>query len=205
MNNVQNFDIDIESMIIKTPNFLIIDKLEESGGRFIDPKTNVFSLPHSTDEFEKVSNRFSKNGYIYFCKLSALSADLTNDFVIFPQIYKHEISTSKTSLIYPSVSENFKEDFQLSRETVRYIKSDAPKLTYNTRNNLFNLSFILKDQNDSIELVSVDFDESPDITILSRRVSKLTIPQESNILNTLSALNTYSLSGVSIIGEEIII
>jgi len=200
--NVQSFDIVKDVLFIKTPNNLIIDKLFEIDSVLSNPKTNVFNLQHSTNQFDKVSNRFSVDGDVYFCKLSALSADSTNNFIIYPEIYKHDAGTYKTTKIYPlgSVSE-----FALSDEVVRYTKVDEPKLTYNSRNNIFNVSFLLKDQNDMFEMINIDFEINPDVNILSKTVSKLNVPSESNILTTLSSLNTYTSSGVSISGDELVL
>jgi len=201
VNNIQDFQISKDVLVIKTPSFLIIDKLVEDNGVFINPKTNIFQLTHSTNQFDKVSNRFSTDSGIYFCRLSALSSDITNNFSIYPEIYKHDPNTSKTTRVYPISAETVLNDFKLIDENIRYVSSDDPKLTYNSRNDIFTVAFLLKDQNEMFEMHSISFEGSSDVQILQRTITKVNVPTESNILTSLSSLTTYLSSGGSSIGD----
>ncbi len=101
--------------------------------------------------------------------------------------------------VFPLTDALVTDFFGISGGDVRYVMADTPTLTYSSRNNLFNVSFLLKDQNNLMYLHEYDFDESPNIEFYSHRAYKPTNDQVSNIFDTTydSSLTFYLSSGTT--------
>jgi hypothetical protein len=210
VSHVLNFDIANDIMFIETPSYLTVNKILFENGNFVDPKTASINIEHSTGYFNPISNRFKIGRDVYYCKLNTLSETVTsNNFAIYPEIYKFDIFDFKNTKIFPrnetEISNNV-EFFNISGGDVRYIQADKPTLTYNSRNNIFNISFLLKDSNNMPTLHQFDYYLNPDVTFLSHNINQTAPVRVSNILSSIGNLNLFLSAGaITYEVEELII
>lgn len=208
-SKIINFEITNDVLLIESPSYLTINRILFKNGIFQDPKSAPISINHSTTPYNKLSNRLKIGNDIYYSKLMTVSASVsTNNFIVYPEIYQFDTINFKNKKIFPLHSSDITEYFNISGGNVRYVKSDTPTLTYSSRNNIFNLSFLMKDQNDLVSLHGYNFHTNPNVSFLNYTISKSSANEYSNIFNfqTLSTLNVYLSAGlVKISNEEIIL
>lgn len=183
-SKISKFELAYDTIFIQTSSYLIIEKIEIADSEFSDPKTTTYSLSHSTGDFDKITNRFKKDNSVYYAILRTSSDYISsNDFKVYPEIYKFDLVNFKNDKIFPLSDSFITNFFSISGGNVRYIMADTPTMTYSSRNNIFNVSFLLKDQNNLIYLHEYDFDETPNVEFISHRAYKPTNDQVSNIFN----------------------
>jgi hypothetical protein len=204
--NIIKFEVTNDILIIETPSYLSIHKIDYADGAFNDPRTTPVYVTQNTSDFDKVSNRFKVKYNIYYCKMAALSSDIT---VIYPEIYKFDTLNFKSSKIFPSRLEDITDNtsfFSASSGNVRYVSADAPTITYNSRNNLYNISCLLKDQNNMPCLHEFDYHLHPNVEFLSHNIFNAAPSQVSNVLTSLSTLTIFlSSGGTTSVGEELVV
>lgn len=197
---INRFELAYDTLFIQTSSYFVIEKVKLEDGEFVNPKTVTYSLSHSTHNFDKITNRFKKNNDVYYAIMETSSDYVSsNDFKVYPSIYKFDLVNFKNDKVFP-LSDSFVTDFfSISGGDVRYTLLDTPTITHSSRNNIFNISFLLKDQNNLIYLHEYDFDESPNIEFLSHRAYKPTNDQVSNIFDATyaSTLAFYLSSGTT--------
>lgn len=197
---IDRFELAYDTLFIQTSSYLVIEKVQLEDGVFSDPKTVTYSLSHSTGDFDKITNRFKKGNNVYYSILRTSSDYLsTNDFKVYPEIYRFDLVNFRNDKVFPLTDALVTDFFGISGGDVRYVMADTPTITYSSRNNLFNVSFLLKDQNNLLYLHEYDFDESPNIEFYSHRAYKPTNDQVSNIFDTTyrSSLTFYLSSGTT--------
>ena len=201
-NNVINFELVVDILIIETPHYLTIDKIVCENGNFVDPKAGSYNIEHSTGNFDKISNRFKIDRYVYFCKMNTLSGNT----IIYPEIYIFDTINFKSTLLFPRSPLDVTDFFSISGGGVSYIAAEFPTLTHNSRNNIFNISFLMKDQNNMPRLHEMDFQISSGVEFLSHTINNMASDHISNDLSTLSNLNIVlsSASPLNILDELII-
>jgi hypothetical protein len=193
-NNIVNFEVSGDVLVMETPHYLTFDKILVIDGEFSDPKTNSYSLSHSSDKFDHISNRYKVNNDIFYCKLQTLSLS-SNNYKLYPEIYKLDTINFKNTKIFPISSSDITEFFNISGDDIKYIQSDPPTLTYNSRNNIFNIAFLLKDQNNMPCLHNVDFKITSLVEFITHNINKFTSSHISNDLVSLSSLSITLSSG----------
>lgn len=164
---VKDFDLFYNTLFIETSSFLVVENVD------YNIKSNDFDnsgsisnvLSTNTSNFDKISNRFKVGDDVFYVKLIHEGAINTNtvfkDFKVYPEIYKYNYIAGKTELIYPTPQTPVVNDsnyFNSFNNDVVFLESSKPALTYSSENELFNLSFILKDQNKTPRLVSYIFE-----------------------------------------------
>jgi hypothetical protein len=207
-NHVVSFDLVVDTLIIETENYLTINKLNYSNGEFIDPKTNSFYIQHSETPYDKISNRFKKDYDVFYCKMNTLQTSITsNDFMLYPEIYKLDALNFKHTLIFPQELSQITDFFKISGGDIRYTTVDTPHFTYNSRNNLFNISFLLKDQNGLPSLHNIDLEIGSDISFIDHISNVINVDNYSTILSSSDELNVFLIDGVgaTFTGEELTI
>lgn len=198
-SKVINFEVTNDILLIESPSYLTINRILFQDGIFKDPRSAPISINHSTTPYNKISNRFKVGNNIYYCKLMTLSNTISsNNFIVYPEVYQFDIINLKNKKIFPLYTGDINDYFNISGGNVRYVKSDTPILTHNSRNNIFNLSFLMKDQNDLMVLHSYNFHMNPNVTFLDHTISKSTSNEYSNMFDsqTLSTLNVYLSAGL---------
>lgn len=203
-NKINKFEITMDTLSIETDNWLTINRISYTNGQFTDPKTPVFQLEHSTDNFNKVSNRLKKDSDIYFCKFEVQSPITNNSFVLCPQIYRYNIISQKITQIFPvnNIDTNF---FTVSSETTRYISADTPVINYDSQTNTFIISIILRNYANTPTIYNYPFYLNPDVTFEEISIIKLTPYENLNTFGT-TTFNFYlSSAPYTILNEELVL
>jgi len=172
-SKVINFDLLYNTLFLQTSSYLVIDKYDYSNGIFVNPKSSNKVITYNTNFFNKISNRFKKDNLVYYFTtklyIDALSA--TTSPIIYPEIYEYNYSTDTNTKLFPindSQLLTYTDLFSISGGVVLYKEVATPQIVYNSRNNLFNCSWLLKDQNQSPYLFSYLFNYTgSDVTFLS--------------------------------------
>jgi hypothetical protein len=160
LSSVRDFDIVYNVYLIQTNNYLVIDKIDYIDNTFSIPKTNSSVVSYNTDLFNKISNRFLVKRSVYFSLLS--SVGVTQEII--PIIYRYNLDYHKLDRIYPN-STYTSGDFEINDADCVYYEADTPVITYSEDVNMFNLSYLLKDQNKSPYLISINFQDYDEIVI----------------------------------------
>lgn len=206
-SNILEFDIVVDTLIIKTPSYLTFNKLIYANGTFADSRANTIYITHSDNSFNKISNRFKKDTDIYYCSLSTYGDVNSNTLLIYPQIYRFDYINNINYQIFPSNSTDITNNaqfFTISGGDVRYTAIDTPILTYSSRPNLFNISFLLKDQNNMFSIHNIDFGISTHVSFYSNVNYFPTVDNTSNIFTTLSTINVFLSAGnITLLDEEL--
>ena len=164
-----DFDIIQNTIFLETKSGLLIDKIKYEDGKFNRPSTvNTYYQSSSADNTDTFTNRFyvEKTGKIYFGKFKqdgegTTSAD--NYKAYYPEIYEYSIDTNTSRLVYPRKDVgNSVTDFELNSvdNTLRnYVPTSihTPTIAFNSRNDIFKLTYIANDMNDFTHLVDVTF------------------------------------------------
>jgi hypothetical protein len=198
-SNVISFDMSNDIIFIETPNYLTINKISVSDGVFEDPKTNPTYKTHSNTEFDKISNRIKRGNDIFYYKLNTTqNAISSNNFLLYPEIYRFDSINFINNKIFPLHESDLTDFFNISGGDVRYVKSETPKISYSSRNNTFNISFLLKDQNDMVRVYSYSFYLNPDVIFAENKILNSGVSNYSNTFDTNVLTVTPFLSGSAI-------
>ena len=173
---VKEFDMFYNTMFIETSSFLIIENIE------YDIQTNDFTnsnntivnlLSCNTNNFDKVSNRFKVGDDVFYAQLvkeGAINDDSGfKDIRVYPRIFKYSYTKQTTEQIYPTLGNPVLNDYSYFNEYINEVlllESGKPQLTYSSENELFNLSFILKDQNKTPRLYAYVFEYTDEINFI---------------------------------------
>lgn len=208
-SNIVKFDVSNDVMFLETPSYLVTSKILFDGV-FKDPNISPIYVQHSENSFDKLSNRFKVKNLIFYCKMNVLSDSLSsNNFTLYPEIYKIDTINFTSTKIFPKTLSdvtNNTEFFSVSGNDVRYVSADAPVLTYSGINDIFNISLLLKDQNNMPCIHEFDFHLAPDAVFSKHNIYKFSNNQVSNTFDNLSTLSIYLSASTPItILEELVL
>ena len=210
-SRVANFDLLYDTLFIETSSFFVIEPLKFEENKYINSFTNNISLSINTDNFDKISNRFADSLNVYYYQLKALtnSSD-TKALSVYPEIYKYDYTDKKTAKIFPKNDSELSEKrdlFALSGLDVIYKESDTPVISYREDIDMFNLSYLLKDQNKSPLLVNyiINIDSNDNVTFLRDNNLRAVFDNKTftfeNNPRTLSSFN-FNLSSVPLGNQD---
>jgi len=207
--SILKFDISSNILFIETSSYLIIDRLEYNGV-FLDSNISPISIEYNQDNFDKLSNRFKVDNFVYFCKMNTLSSEMySNNFTLYPEIYRLDIINCILDKIFPLSETDITQSsqfFSVSGDNIRYISLDSPVITYSSKNDIYNISFLLKDQNNMPIIHEYDFYLNPNANFLNHNIVKFNNYQLSNIFDNLSTVSLYLSSSIPMtIQEELIL
>jgi hypothetical protein len=188
LSAIQSFDLSYNTYFIQTPSYLIIDKIEYDNDVFKAPTTPSITIKYNSTPYNALSNRFKYKDNVYFITLSAYSVPSSSNISIIPQVYKLNISNFELVNILP-YSSDLLDTFTLSSNVV-YTEAVDPKLTYNEDIDIYNLSYLVKDQNKTPGLVSVNFAIRDSVIIKDVNGYDFTNGSITTVFNALSSLTT---------------
>lgn len=196
---ILNFDLVYDTIMLQSSNYLICDKIAVVDGEFVNPKTSNVITRYNNDLFNTISNRYKVNGNVYFATLSTYGTPDTSTAFIYPIINKLDLNTLKLQQIFPDapISE-YEDDFKITTDGVLYVQADTLHLTYNSDINMFNISYVLKDQNKLPYLFNVNFRDSVSNIIDSTfgyKFGSNNITTAFTSSNTLSSFSTFIQGG----------
>lgn len=200
--SIISFDFVSDIIFIETENYFLADKVKYTAGNFENPLTEGIYLNHSNDTFNKISNRFKINNDVYYCLLETLSSSLSsNNFIIYPKIYKFDTLNFTNDEVFPvSISkiQNNSQYFAISSNNVRYEYAEHPVIVHDSRLNTLNVSFLIKDQNGYFSLQEFEFDIHSNMNLLNHTQYFDNSSIYSNIFNKpLSELNLNVVSSLA--------
>jgi hypothetical protein len=169
--SIKSFDFINDVILIETSNYFMVDKVKYNSGNFENPLTEGIFINHSDNDFNKISNRFKINNDVYYCLLETLSSSLSsNNLIIYPKIYKFNTLNFTNDEIFPiSISkiENNSGYVAISSNNVRYTHAENPIIIHDSRTNILNISFLIKDQNNYFSLQEFEFDINSNMDLLN--------------------------------------
>jgi len=213
LSSISKFEIAYNTLSIETENYLIFEKIKYENSRFINPKTAAYVIEHNTNDVNKLSNRFKIGTDVYYCVLNSTTPFISsNNYILYPEIYKYDTLTDVNLKIFPINDADYASNqdfFNVSGNNVRFDKIESPVLVYTDTNKIFNISFLVKDQNEMVALHEYDFIMNPDVTFLKHHVYMGTFDSYSNIMSPSysSLLDVYlqSTPSATVINEEFIL
>ena len=179
-NNLNNFDVVKDVVILETPSILVFEKISYDNGIFSSSQINntVYSVV-SSDPFAKKSNRFynEAENKIYFAitrsldnclyprvpEVSLLSRPRNNQAII-PEIYEHDINTNIYRKVFPlddasyaDVLSKFIISVKENGDSFAPVCVKTPNITYNSTNDLFKITYIILDNNNQTHFCNATF------------------------------------------------
>jgi len=166
-----DFDLIQNTIFLQTNSNLVIDKIEYTKDKFIKPATsNTLYSINSADRVEAFSNRFyvEETGKVYFARFQTTGAECEeiarNYLTVYPEVYEYSISDNTTKLVFPAVPplSSSVSDFAINstlNTTRNYTPQEVhtPNITYNKRNDIFKLTYIINDMNDMTHMIDASF------------------------------------------------
>tara|TARA_R110000764_G_scaffold98800_1_gene183240 strand:+ start:5545 stop:8442 length:2898 start_codon:yes stop_codon:yes gene_type:complete len=166
-----DFDIIQNTIFLETKSNLIVDKIVHTDGKFVAPTTvNTFFSVNSANSIETFTNRFyvENTGKVYFARFKSndgtYCSDVASNFkAVYPEVYEYSITTNTAKKVYPDSLEDVSLsafELNVANENIRNYAPNAvhtPKIAYNSRNNLFKITYIVNDMNDFTHMVDVSF------------------------------------------------
>ena len=162
---IDKFEIEKDVLFIETPNYLLINKIKYENGQFVHPNAKGLTFQHNTNWCDKFTNRFKVNNFVYYCKLHTTTPQISsNTITVYPTIYRLDTLNYSNTKIY-----DFEDSiFEITNPSELYDTLDTPTLAYNSRNDIFKISFLLKNINNLPTLFEYDFKLSPDVEFIKR-------------------------------------
>lgn len=163
-SGVKEFDLVYNTYFIQTSGNLIIDRIIYEENAYVTPRTPNIIVPYNQSNYNDISNRFKIKDNVYFATLSSVTSNQT--VAVVPTIYKFNLTDFKLTKIYSNIK-SVSSEFVVNSDGIEYTEASTPVITYNDDINRFNLSYLLKDQNKSPYLISIDFTERDAVVINS--------------------------------------
>lgn len=194
-NSVKDFELYYNNIVIYTDNYLVIDRINFTENGFEAPKTyNVYVT--GGQPLEKFSNTFfvpKTNEILFFVtRVGNNTGDNVNTNLkrIVPNLYSYNMGNGKLSRLYPDNSTTSTElrsnysfydliNDDLGNVSIGVVEVSSPKLSYNSYNDLFSVTFVGKDSNKSPILFEYKF-------------------KYKNNIVTLESANFYDINGTNI-------
>lgn len=199
-SKVLNFDLMYDTLFIQTNSFFVIEQLKFEDNKFNDPFSDNISLTLNTNNFDKISNRFKKDLNVYYYKLKVeQDSTQTKTLSVYPEIYEYNYTAKTNIKIFPrntlELSNNINR-FVLSGYDVLYDKVDTPIITYRGDLDLFNLSYLVKDQNMSPVIASHNFfvDNNNNVTFVRDDYVRAVHDNKTFTFENTDTLNSFSFN-----------
>ena len=204
-SGITKFDLAYNTFCMQTNNYVLFDRVNYTANGFTNPKTPNIAIEYNRDLFNSVSNRYKVDNFVYFATLSTYGDITTSQAFVYPIIYKINIFDLDIDQIFPGNLDisDYSSEFTINTEGVLYVEVGDPVITYNSDINLFNISYLLKDQNKSPYLVSVNFSDKPDNIISDTYgfrfgsgniTTQFTSTNVINAFSTLLSSSTFSIT-----------
>lgn len=183
--NVQDFSIIYDAIIIKTPNYVVFDKIVvDENGAFAKPGTFNSTIA-ATQEFEILSNSFfvEKQNAAWTFKTTTLQDALstTNQKTIYPTIYKYDVASSKLTKMYPMDADVpvISSLFMNALSGINIVRVDDANISYAEQNDKYVISWVGYDLNNMSYIFTAWFNVVGDAVIFDENHVGVFAPDES--------------------------
>jgi len=149
--DIITFNVFYDCIQLQTGDYFVVDKIVYDSDGFATPHTINTYHSLSADNVS-ITNPFYVNGKVYYC---VLTLERTGDTqYVIPTFYSYSVSNNTEHVEFPNASTTFNElssNFTLTQVSSAdwFSKVITPRLTYNSRNMVFGLSFLSYNQNNS--------------------------------------------------------
>lgn len=154
LSAVESFDLNEDLMIIKTENNLIFTPIEFENGIFNIPSKQTFNFSFNKTPFNKITNTYKKDNLVYFAILNQIEPISMNNIRISPTIYELDLEKYRISTYSADIPD-------ITIDNIDFTYIDTPKLSYNRRKDIFNISFLLKDDLKQFSIVDIEYRNNP--------------------------------------------
>ena len=184
-------------IFIETPSYLIIDKLVYKDLEFISPNTQNTVLNISVSAPCADPFIFENRNYCFVARLTSYNSN-SNTVSYYPIIYKYNYTDTTLEKIYPvnTTSLATLTGIFASKLTSKIVRISKPKLTYNSRNDKFNLAFIGNDSNDLAYIYSITFNYKGNTVNIDETTVYNIASTATAITYNMYDLNTFTLLGL---------
>jgi len=205
--SINRFEIVNDILMIETDNYLTFDKIIYSNGVYADPKTSLNYITHNQNDFDHISNRLKVDNIITYCKIAYIPGQSPTDFYVYPIIYKFNPANLSNNIIYTRTPENITDFFGVSGGDIRYITASDVILTHNSKNDVYSISYLLKDQNFVAQLHTLDYYLAPDPTFITKKSYNFGGVSFTSIFDNIIPINIKSTlsQSVSYLDTELIL
>jgi hypothetical protein len=209
LSAIHRFDLAYDTLSIETSNYLIFEKIKYENSEFENSNELPIAIAHSSTPLNKVSNRFYANNAVYYCTLNTATSSITsNDYMLYPVIYKYDTITNTNRQLFPLNVIDYTANsqfFSVSGQNIRYVKAEPPVISYSSKNNIFSITFLLKDQNDMVYVHEYDLTINNSIVNFIKHNAYKASPNGNSLTMTSTystSLSFYLSAGVTTITNE---
>lgn len=154
ISSVESFDIHNNTIFIDTDNELIVFKIDQDGGEFIDLKKQIFTHSKNNTPYQKISNRFRSGNVVYFITTESSGIVSGGDFKIIPTLWEYDTEKYTRKMItFGDVATVFSR--------FDYEKIEKPNLSYDEVADRYLLSMIIKDGDNNFSLLEFKYEINP--------------------------------------------
>lgn len=203
VTTIKNLQVYNNFIFIETPNYLVIDKLVYKDLEFVSPNSQNTVLNISVSAPCADPFIFENRNYCFVARLTSFNSN-SNTVSYYPIIYKYNYVDTTLEKIYPLNTTTLATLTGLfaSKLTAKIVRISKPNLSYNSRNDKFNLAFIGNDSNNMAYIYSFVFNYKgnivniDDVTVYNIASTATAITYnmyDSNSFTTLGLLSTTPL------------
>jgi len=155
-NIITKFDVFYDSFYIQTPNGYIFEKIVFQNSEMLPYSLFDHRSPLGSNNIDYWFDEINKK--VYFCGFSEVES-VTSKSINFSLFFKEfNINTNK-------IKEFYTKSIHLSLDNTTNLLSsygvkDDPKLTYNADTNIFNVSFLVKNDINQNALISINLNQN---------------------------------------------
>lgn len=155
LNNIIKFDTFYDSFFIQTSSGYAFEKIVVNGSD-IQPFTQFNSfVPNTYLNIDYWFNESKK--LVYYCGFNQLNGTNSSNIIFSFYFNSFDIKTSQTtSYLNNTITLNLVSPSGWSNTNG---EKEDPKLTYNSDTNIFNMSFIIRNDFNNLGLISINFNE----------------------------------------------
>lgn len=184
-SEIKRFELSNNTLFIETLSYMVIEPIKYKNEEFSNPNISKIVIKHGLDAYNEISNRFRVDNFVYYTLLEHISATSpSNDIKIYPKIYRYDLQNYVNELLFPNDLSLVTESFNISAGDIRYVDIDAVTLTHSKRNDIFNITFVLKDQNNYFTIRRYDFELKDNIEFIKHEVVDSNVENFSTILDS---------------------
>ena len=163
LNLITRFDVFYDSFFIQTANGYIFEKVIFENSKIQPYSLFNFYSPTQTNNIDYWFDEQNKK--VYFCGFNDIISDRSQNIKFSLFFKEFDIKTGK-------INEFYNKNVVLIFDTVTNLlssngKKDDPKLTYNADTNIFNVSFLIKNDIDQNALISINLNQNDILEINS--------------------------------------
>jgi hypothetical protein len=184
---IVDFNMVYDTYFIQTSSLLVIDKVVYSNDGFTTPNTSNIIYNHNSNNFNKLSNRYKVDNYVYFSILSGYNTSTQGSQSVVPYIYKYNVLNNSITTVYPSTTSYIVDNIIPSN--ILYTEVSQPVISFTPETKTLCLVMIVKDQNKTPTLVYRTFKDND--STFSAVYTNLGGSSNTTVFNSLTSISNF--------------